>query len=276
MRRIVTVAAAVIALGLLTAAGASGATLPVTVQFQAFAPFAIDALPGDTVVWTNNSGRLHTVTADGGQFDSGDLASGRRFTLSLAATGTYDYHCSYHRGMTGEIDVRPVTLDPLPGGPLLSGSSIVVAGRTADTAAPVRVELDAGSGFRTVAIASPGADGRWTARVKATSTGRLRATAGAEVSRTRRVSVMKRTVRVQATSRGVSVTVVPAYPHGRVALQLLLRERFGWWPVAHKHLDYLSRASFRIARSTRARVVLLGRDDWTPLAISPVVRAPGN
>ncbi len=276
MRRAATLAAGVLGLGLLSAAGAPGATLPVTVQFQAFAPFSIDALPGDTVVWTNNSGRLHTVTADGGQFDSGDLPSGRQFKLTLTATGTYDYHCNYHRGMTGEIDVRRVTLDPLPAGPLLPGSSVMVAGRSGDPAVPVRVELDAGSGFKTVATASPGADGRWTARVPATSTGRLRAAAGPDVSRIRRVLITKRTVRVRATGRGVSVTVVPSLPHGRVSLQLLLRERFGWWPVAHKRLDYLSRANFRITPSARARVVLLGRDDWTPLAVSPVLRLRGK
>ncbi|HZE03933.1 MAG TPA: cupredoxin domain-containing protein [Solirubrobacteraceae bacterium] len=271
-----SVAAAVIALGLLTAAAASAATLPVTVQFQAFAPFALDALPGDTVVWTNTGGRLHTVTADDGQFDSGDLPDGRQFKLTLTATGTYDYHCNYHRGMTGEIDVRRVTLDPLPAGPLLPGSSLTATGRTADPAVPVRVELEAGAGFETVATALPGADGRWMARVKATRGGRVRAGAGPDVSRTRHLLVVKRTVRVRPTGRGISVTVVPSLPHGRVSLQLFLRERFGWWTVAHKRLDYLSRASFRVTRSARARVVLLGRDAWTPLAVSQVVRIRGK
>lgn len=276
MRRTVTVVAVVLALGLLAAAGASGATLPVTVQFQAFAPFAVDALPGDTVVWTNAGGRAHTVTADGGQFDSGDLPDGRQFRVTLTATGTYDYHCNYHRGMTGELDVRRVTLEPLAAGPLLPGSSIMLAGRTADPGASVRLEQDAGGGFKTIGTASPGPDGRWAARVKATATAGLRAAVGPEVSQTRRVVVMRRTVRVRATSHRVSVTVVPALPHGRVSLQLFLRERFGWWPVAHKRLDYLSRASFDVTRPARVRVVLLARDGWTPLAVSSVMRVRGR
>ena len=50
--------------------------LPVAVLFQAFSPTQIDALPGDTIQWSNGSERTHTVTADGGSFDSGDLPGG--------------------------------------------------------------------------------------------------------------------------------------------------------------------------------------------------------
>ena len=42
---------------------ASAATLRVKVEFQAFAPDTLDALRGDSVLWTSNSGRRHTVHA---------------------------------------------------------------------------------------------------------------------------------------------------------------------------------------------------------------------
>jgi hypothetical protein len=66
--------------------------------------------------------------------------------------------------------------------------------------------------------------------------------------------------------------VLPADAGARVRLQLKLRERFGWFAVATKRLDYLSRASFRVRRAARARAVLVDRDGWTPLATSAVVR----
>ncbi|HEU4976964.1 MAG TPA: hypothetical protein VFT50_17885, partial [Baekduia sp.] len=50
------------------------------------------------------------------------------------------------------------------------------------------------------------------------------------------------------------------------------RERFGWWPVRRARLDYLSEAQLRVRHGGRVRVVLVGRDGWTPLATSPVLR----
>jgi len=60
---------------------------------------------------------------------------------------------------------------------------------------------------------------------------------------------------------------------GRKARHLLLqrdtRERFGWFPVQRKRLDYLSRAAFRVSRPATVRVALVDKDGWTPLALSP-------
>jgi plastocyanin len=58
------------------AAPAGADTIPVAVLFQAFSPAQIDALPGDAIFWSNSSERTHTVTADDGSFDSGDLPGG--------------------------------------------------------------------------------------------------------------------------------------------------------------------------------------------------------
>ena len=67
------------------------------------------------------------------------------------------------------------------------------------------------------------------------------------------------------------VTVTPSDPHAVVVLQEHLRERFGWWPVARKRLDYVSTAAFRVRRPRRVRVVLVDADGWTRLAISRVL-----
>jgi plastocyanin len=269
--RLLGATVAAVALGVL-AGGANAAPVPVTIEFQSFAPGTLDVLPGDTVTWANTSGRRHTVTADGGQFDSGDVFDGGFFTQTLSALGSYPYHCSVHPGMVGEVDVRRVTLEALPPGLVPSGATIDVAGRTADAAAPVRIEADTGAGFRTVATASPHADGAWSSRVLATRTARYRASVGAEQSETRQLLVIEKRAVVRAVRGGVSVTVVPAAPYARVALQLRLRERFGWWPVEQMRLDYLSQATFRVRGPVQARVAILDRDGWTPLALSPVVR----
>ena len=267
-----TTLAAFLVIGLGTCAGqAAAATVPVAIQFAAFAPSSIDVLPGDVVTWMNHGGRTHTVTADDGQFDSGDLPDGAHFSQTFATVGAYPYHCTLHPRMAGEVNVRRVTLEPLPSLLVAPNSTVTLAGRTADPSTPVRIEQDDGTGFQTVATASPQVDGTWSARLVATKTATLRAATGHDASETRQLKVIARTVRVQVNRSGISVTVIPAAPYARVSLQLLLPNRFGWWPVALKRLNYLSRTSFALTGPVRARVSLVDRDGWTALATSRIV-----
>jgi plastocyanin len=253
-------------------AGAAAATQPVNVEFAAFSPSQLDALPGETIAWTNVSPRAHTVTSDAALFGSDELLPGAVFAQRFDAAGTYAYHCTIHPQMTGEVDVRQVILGSLPTAAVPLGGRVVVSGRTADATRPVSVQrsLD-GGGFATVASASPVPDGSWSVAVTAEATGDYRATSGGDVSQTRRLLVSARRVRLRATRRGVAVTVTPSAPYARIVLQLDLHERFGWWPVARSRLDYLSQASFRVRRPARVRAVLVAKDGWTPLATSPVV-----
>jgi plastocyanin len=265
--------AALLTVGLGTFAHrAAAATVDVTIQFQAFAPSSVDVLPGDVVRWTNHGGRTHTVTADGGQFDSGDLADGAPFSLTSTTLGAYRYHCTLHPRMTGEVNVRRVTFEPLASRLVVPNSTVALAGRTADPRRPGAHRTGQRGRIKTVATVSPQADGGWSARVAATNSATLRAASGQDTSETRQLRVVAWTVRVQPTRNRVSVTVTPAAPHSRVALQLLLPNRFGWWPVAHRRLNSLSQTTFAVKGQVRARVVLLDRDGWTALAISRVVR----
>jgi hypothetical protein len=72
----------------------------------------------------------------------------------------------------------------------------------------------------------------------------------------------------------VAVTVSPADPGATVVLQLHLKERFGWWPVASVRLGKSSTA--RLVLHTHRRVAARARltlpDGATPLATSPTVR----
>jgi plastocyanin len=71
----------------------------------AFAPDSRSVRVGDSVKWTNKDGATHTVTADDGAFDSGNLAGGKSFSFTFDEAGTYAYHCNIHRRMTGTVTV---------------------------------------------------------------------------------------------------------------------------------------------------------------------------
>ena len=263
----VLVAAALLASG--TAAHA--ATVPVTIQFSAFAPSALDVLPGETVQWSNVSERRHTVFADDGSFASGDLLGGDEYAREFDEVGSYPYHCTVHAGMVGEVDVRRVTLETLPPAAVPAGQPVEFSGRTADPGLPVRIQRAEGDDGTTVATVTPAADGTWSTSIPAQRGGDYRAVSDAGTSEVRHLFVSDRKVLVRATRTGLAVTVTPSLPYARIVLQLDLRERFGWWPQRSTRLDYVSQATFAVARPARARVVLVDKDGWTPLATSRVL-----
>jgi hypothetical protein len=172
--------------------------------------------------------------------------------------------------MTGEIDVRHVILGPLPTAALAPGAKVEFNGRTDAPSQPVRIERDGAL----AATATPSADGDWNVTIRATRTADYRAVTAAGASQTRRLLVNRRVVHVRATRTGVAVRVTPSDPGGRLLLQIRQRRHFGWWPLARKRLDFLSEARFRVPHGGRVRVRLVDRDEWTPLATSPVVRVP--
>jgi plastocyanin len=80
-----------------------GATVSI-VDF-AFQPGSVEVAAGGTVTWTNTGQAPHTVTADDGSFDSGQLAPGASFSQTFNTAGTFTYHCSIHPQMTGTVTV---------------------------------------------------------------------------------------------------------------------------------------------------------------------------
>jgi plastocyanin len=67
---------------------------------------------GTSVTWTNKDRAPHTVTADGKQFDSGNLTNGQAFTNQASQAGTFPYYCEIHggpggQGMSGTVTVTP-------------------------------------------------------------------------------------------------------------------------------------------------------------------------
>ena len=67
---------------------------------------------GTTVTWTNNDATLHTATSGtpdsgpSGEFDSSYLTKGKTFQHTFDKAGTFDYYCTLHPFMIGQVVVK--------------------------------------------------------------------------------------------------------------------------------------------------------------------------
>jgi plastocyanin len=84
--------------------GSSGTAISIK-NFQ-YSPDPITVKVGAKVTVTNDDGTLHTLTANDGQFDTGDLDGGASGTITITEPGTYGYFCDIHNYMTGTIEAR--------------------------------------------------------------------------------------------------------------------------------------------------------------------------
>ncbi|CAN5527013.1 hypothetical protein BH09CHL1_BH09CHL1_30400 [soil metagenome] len=70
-----------------------------------FSPRDIEIEVGTRVVWSNDDGAAHTVTADDESFDSGQLTFSEKFGHTFEQPGTHTYYCAFHANMTGKVTV---------------------------------------------------------------------------------------------------------------------------------------------------------------------------
>ena len=77
----------------------------VEIKNFAFEPKTVTIKVGQIVTWTNQDSAAHTVVGDGG-IDSGDLSKGKSYSKTFDTEGTFDYHCSIHPQMTGQVIVE--------------------------------------------------------------------------------------------------------------------------------------------------------------------------
>jgi plastocyanin len=291
MRRTLATAIAVAsALALALAAAAHAESIFVYTLSQSFSPSHLDVLEGDTVVWRNDSQKTHNIKFDTEGFNSGRVEPHGAANHQFPVAGVYSYICTIHDGMTGEIGVYPLLLSG-PTKRVRRGTSVALHVRAPEGAGEVRIEADTGGGFQPVAVAGPAEGGGHEghdepgivhANVVASETATYRAAFSGGVSQELRIEVTDApdlSARVRRVGRGaalVTVAASPATPGARVVLQLKLRERFGWWPVARARLDRHSRARFRVRGSdgVPARAVLVGPDWATPLNESRILRLP--
>jgi plastocyanin len=286
-RAALAIAAAALALAAATASAQmahdghgmdSGPAASVSMSADAYAPTEVDVLAGDMVRWSNDSVRAHTVSADDGTWSSARILIDDSYSHRFDAPGSFAYYCKLHVFMHGVVHVERILLDAAkePGAP---GRTYALHGRAALPAdSPVTIEADAGAGFQPVAQTTVGEDGAFAADVVPQASATYRAVSGSDASPPQRLLVLDRSIAAAGRTRGhrvmVSATVAPASPGATVVLQLRLKERFGWWPVARAKLDHHSRATFRLRLAHRyaARAVLTLADGATQLALSRTLR----
>jgi alcohol dehydrogenase (cytochrome c) len=73
-----------------------------------YAPGRARVTAGTTVTWTNNGSLEHTVTFQGspGGFDSGLLSTGQTTSYTFDKAGSYNYFCTPHPWMLGQVVVE--------------------------------------------------------------------------------------------------------------------------------------------------------------------------
>jgi len=97
-----------------TGGGGGGAGGGTTVQVVAesgnggaYKPDPVKVKVGDTVTWDFvDDSASHTVTSEGGKFDSGLLSKGATFSQKFTSPGVVKYHCLVHPQMLGQVVVQ--------------------------------------------------------------------------------------------------------------------------------------------------------------------------
>jgi plastocyanin len=89
----------------------AAATVPAEVRASidnfVFKPDPITVRAGTKVVWENDDDIPHTVVALDGAFRSPALDTEDKFSFIFAQAGTFEYFCSLHPRMKGQVVVTP-------------------------------------------------------------------------------------------------------------------------------------------------------------------------
>jgi len=88
-----------------SATGSAAAADTVDIKDFSFSPKRITVKAGQAITVANQDNVTHTLTANGGAFNTGDLGSGRSDRITSTSAGTYAYHCEIHTFMTGTVRV---------------------------------------------------------------------------------------------------------------------------------------------------------------------------
>jgi plastocyanin len=163
IRRTFAIAAvALVAAG--SAASAEAPTRTITMPGKLYEPARLDVLVGTTVVWKNDDSTNHTATAENDAFASGYVPPGGTFSFTFGRQGRYEFHCTIHRQMRGEVNVFGLVLAG-PEQAVTAGRRVVFAGL-----APAGTELVTVSGPGPAHGVKPRPDGSFALRIVVTTT----------------------------------------------------------------------------------------------------------
>lgn len=81
-------------------------SLSVNIVNYVYTPKDLEIVLGETVTWTNKDFVAHTITSVNGEFDSGEIERGERFSYTFNDVGEYEYYCTLHPYMRGKIIVK--------------------------------------------------------------------------------------------------------------------------------------------------------------------------
>ena len=108
--RLISVAAALVAVGVAAGCGGTGSSTPVATnevtmaKSYRFDPKVVEIKAGESVTWTNDDNFTHTVRVDGQ--DDHKVGQGDSVSIRFDKPGTYEYECTLHSmDMKGEVVV---------------------------------------------------------------------------------------------------------------------------------------------------------------------------
>jgi plastocyanin len=87
-----------------TAGQPAGAFAAVDIENFAYTPGTMKARVGQKVVWSNQDGAPHTVTANNLTWGR-NIAPGSTYVRAFDRPGTFPYHCAIHPNMRGTVVV---------------------------------------------------------------------------------------------------------------------------------------------------------------------------
>jgi plastocyanin len=88
-----------------TTTGPAASGTEVSIVNFAFEPSTVSFIAGETITFVNNGTASHTTTAVDGLWDSGTLAPGESFDVTVTETGELPFFCSIHPSMEGTLNV---------------------------------------------------------------------------------------------------------------------------------------------------------------------------
>ena len=93
---------------------AAGKKVSVAIENLKYRPETVTIDVGDTVTWTNNDDREHSVKAEDGSFDSGALRTGKSYSKTFDKPGQYAYGSDPSPRTKGVVVVREKKLIGVP------------------------------------------------------------------------------------------------------------------------------------------------------------------